>query len=498
MAQRWNPLTKTYEDDGTGLSEDPSGLGTPPPMSGPAAVAPPVAAVGGGGGITINTGMAPPEREASSSVERKVKGAGTQTADAAVADATEGVLAASDAAGETDERESLIRQYGAGELEMHAIQGGNRQADLDEERKRSVADFIEQDRQEIDKVAKAATKKNAARVDFWKGNKAGEIFAALLRGIDRAASSFRGETGPTGVDRIIDAKIDAHERMLVGEWEKSQEARAMKKTAHGDFLSELEKRKIAATNQSQAELTALNARVEKYLASLAPEKAEAARQQWQADFQLAQARLNQKSAEGYDKVVRHAETRRTGGPGQAPAIATLANGEQVAVASPEEGKALADSKAQADSIRAQANEVIKQIQGMDKGVFGTVKSVGGQRNDLNDVMEGFANALAAKKGDASPRAVTAQKDRFWPGMSETPEGLIERINAVAAEELRDHDARVKAAARAATPAATAIPGAQPGAAPAPAAAAAKPAPKKGDTTKLRSGRVVTFDGQRWQ
>jgi hypothetical protein len=454
MAQRWNPITKMYEDDGTGLSEDPTGLSTPPPMSGPAAVAPPVSAVGGGG-ITINTGTAPPEREISDSRERKVKGAETLAADAAVADATEDVIAASDAAGETDERESLIKQYGAGELELHAIQGGNRQAELDEERKRSVADFIEQDRQEIDKVAKAATKKNAARVDFWKGNKAGEIFAALLRGIDRAASSFRGETGPTGVDRIIDAKIDAHERMLVGEWEKSQEARAMKKTAHGDFLSELEKRKIAATNQSQAELTALNARVEKYLAALAPEKAEAARQQWQADFQLAQARLNQKSAEGYDKVVRHAETRRTGGPGQAPAIATLANGEQVAVASPEEGKQLADSKAQADSIRAQANEVIKQIQGMDKGMLGTVKSVGAQRNDLNDVMEGFANTLAAKKGDASPRAVTAQKDRFWPGVSETPEGLIERINAVAAEELRDHDARVTAAARAATPAAPA-------------------------------------------
>jgi hypothetical protein len=484
MAQRWNSITKTYEDDGTGLSEDPSGLSTPPPMSGPAAVAPPVSAVGGGG-ITINTGTAPPEREISDSRERKVKGAETQAADAAVADATEDVIAASDAGGQTDERESLIKQYGAGELELHAIQGGNRQAELDEERKRSVADFLEQDRQEIDKVAKAATKKNAARVDFWKGNKAGEIFAALLRGIDRAASSFRGETGPTGVDRIIDAKIDAHERMLVGEWEKSQEARAMKKAAHGEFLSELEKRKIAATNQSQAELTALNARVEKYLAALAPEKAEAARQQWQADFQLAQARLNQKSAEGYDKVVRHAETRRTGGPGQAPAIATLANGEQVAVASPEEGKALADSKAQADSIRAQANEVIKQIQGMDKGMLGTVKSVGAQRNDLNDVMEGFANTLAAKKGDASPRAVTAQKDRFWPGVSETPEGLIERINAVAAEELRDHDARVKAAARAATPAAPAAGApAKPAGAP-PAAAPGVETRALKDGTKVR-------------
>lgn len=434
------------------------------------------------GGIVINTGTAPPERETSFSEEQRRKSAASVAAGQAVKDANAEVIASRDAAAPVEDREALIRQYGAGEHELLAIQGANRQAEIEADRARAIADFREQDRQQIEQVAKAAKKKNEARVNFWEGNTAGKIFAAFLRGIDRAASSFRGESGPTGTDRLIDAKIDAHERMLIGEWEQEEKVRALKKADHEAYLSELERKKIEATNHSKAELEAMNARVEKYLQGLAPEKAAVARQQWQADYMAASARLDQKSEEGYDKVIRNAETRRMGGPGQTPAVAVDSKGNQVPVASEAEARDAASSKSQLDAVAERAQAAIKAVQDAGEGTLGTVPWMGEGRRGIDGALESLATAIASRKGDSSPAAIRAEKARFWPSRGTKPTELVGDLQRVLAEETSAHDARVKAAARA--PAATSQPAA-PG-----AGAAPKPAGDGVETRTLKDGTKV--------
>ncbi len=217
--------------------------------------------------------------------------------------------------------------------------------DAEAERQRVVGQHRQADDQEIEQARKAKVAAGSARADFWKGNTSGEILAHILRGIDRAASSFRGETGPTGVDRVIEAKIADHERKVVGEWEATKEANDLKRTNRAAYLQELDRRRIQAANQSMLELKLVEARTDKALAALGPERAKAAGETKTAAFQHGQALLERTRAEGYDGVTRRAETNRSPTATAGSNRPISAETREIAAASEEYGRLQARQKA---------------------------------------------------------------------------------------------------------------------------------------------------------
>jgi len=265
-----------------------------------------------GTGGTVISSLFPAKAPYEKTVGTEIRTPGQLTQDAALKVAVTGGAkeSAQEALGHVEQAEAAERANAAGnevtELERAKTEAANTEA----ERVRFVESARGADRDEIDKFTKEKIAAGRAKADFWKGNASGEVLAAFLRGLDRAASSFRGESGPTGVDRIIDAKIDAHERALVAQWEASREAHQLKKADRAAYEIELEKRKIHAGNQSAAELKLYAARRDKAIAALGPERARALADMAKATDAAAEARLDQRIAQNYDNISKIEETRR--------------------------------------------------------------------------------------------------------------------------------------------------------------------------------------------
>ncbi len=279
MAMRFNPATNQLEDDGTG-----TGITMFPPK---------------------------PAHEQAVTTEQRVQGDLSQDAAKNVAVTTGAKQNAQEAAAAVDVAESGVRAKHAGD-EVTELERAKAEADrLEAERVRFVEAGRGAAKEEADQIAKSKIAAGRGRADFWKGNATGEVLAAFLRGIDRAASSFRGETGPTGVDRIIEAKIDAHEKALISEWEASKEAHESRKADRAAYEIDLEKRKIHAGVQSAAELKTYAARRDKAIAALGPERAKAFAALAAASDAAAEARIDQRIAQSFDRITKIEETNRT-------------------------------------------------------------------------------------------------------------------------------------------------------------------------------------------
>lgn len=287
MAMRLNPATGQLEDDGTG-----SGLTVFPPK---------------------------PAHERTITTEQRIISPESQRATAQMAVASGAQLNANEQQAGLETAESGVTVAGATDKESEIKRLKLEQAAIAKEQDDHAKASAAADATEAADIAKKNIAKGRANADFWAGNAGGEIFAAVMRGIDRAASSFRGETGPTGVDRIIQAKMEAHERALIAEWEASKEGAESRAKGRAYHAARLAEKRLNATNQSAVELQVIGARVDRGLAALGPERAAAARAQKDAAEMRAAALIEQKRAEGYEELRRATEVSRspsaTGGGG---------------------------------------------------------------------------------------------------------------------------------------------------------------------------------------
>ncbi len=259
-----------------------------------------------------------PAFEQTVSTEQRTPSAQSQAAAVNVAVASGAKANAQEALGHVEGAEAGVRADAAGnevtELERAKIEAER----FETERVQFKEEAQAAAKERIEKIAKDKITAGRARADEWKGNAGGEMLAAFLRGIDRAASSFRGETGPTGVDRIFEAKTDAHEKALVAEWEASKEAHELKSSDVAAYEVELEKRRLNAHMGSAAELKVYAARRDKAIAALGPERAKALGDMAKANDAAAEARLDQHIGQSLDKITKLEQTKREGGTATAP------------------------------------------------------------------------------------------------------------------------------------------------------------------------------------
>ena len=304
----WNPISGQYEDD-------PLAVGTPALPAAPAPLAmpnitPPMGAVGAGSspGYVFPP---PPAFESTVSSERRIRTPSGVAADETARRAASAQVAAETQGSQAGAAEDIAR---GAELEERAstLEGQQAQNRLfEEEIARANAEGKSLDDEGIKKNAELRKKANGAETSQWGGNRAGEVIAALLRGIDRTASSYRGETGPSGVDRILQSATAAHEKKLVGEWEASEDAERKRRSNHGEYLTELHRRKGTAAQESLIELQVIGLRGERALLTQAPEKRAAASAQFKSALEAAGARELQKREDARDTINRVSRTDRS-------------------------------------------------------------------------------------------------------------------------------------------------------------------------------------------
>ena len=407
----------------------------------------------------------PPKPEYERTVEQRIESPESQTAAAKLAVASGAQLNANEQEAGVLQQEEAVKAQQAGDAAAALEQQKKDQADIEVQRQRFIGEAKASDAAEIKDVAQKRIAAGRARADYWKGNAAGEVFAALLRGIDRAASSFRGETGPTGVDRILEEKFAAHERALVGEWEASKEAHALKATDRAKYEGELARRKIEAANQSELEIKIIGARADKALAALGPERAGALKAQKDAAEMRAAALAEQKRAEGYEQITRvtnRSPTSAAGAAGNRP----LSPETREIAAGAEEYKRL----------QARQMELIKK----NGGKFPPLDTEDGQEFETND--KAMTTILQKPLGKSDSDASKAESLQDSPGKGGVILQSLGRKQGVKnyATSLRVNADRLSKDAQ--TKLALEGRGAVP-----PVAAPKKPPPKEGET--------VTFGGK---
>jgi len=419
MAMVFNPITKQWEDDGTGLDA----AAPVPGMEAPAApvLAPPVAATGGGGAIpaspsatTIQIGSTKPEFESTSSRQQLIKSPGAVAADADVA-ASQGAFMAGSAAQEGVERqEGEVKGQAATAEEFAREQSGLDVAALEEKRRKAIEMARAEDEDQIKQVGKAHKEKNDAEIDYFKGRPAAEIFAAILRGVDRAASSIRGESGPTGVDRVLGEKIAAYKAQKLGEWERAKEVRAAKKANSAEYQEELSRQEIAINNKLLAGLEVLRTRTEKLTAQLTPEKAAAMRQQRDAAFLNHEARARQENEQNYGKLQKFEETKRS--PTGVAGATDKANDTNVN--DPATGQAFgqADTPAQAK----EANTTLAAVENI-KGDVRRIAEINAQLPKKRNPLDPEVQALQSEKDGLISGLAPKYSQAFGAGAPSTAE-----------------------------------------------------------------------------
>lgn len=474
MAMVFDPISKQWIDDGTGLDASAPVPGMAPAAPAAPALAPPVLAAGEGGaapGTTIQIGSTKPEHETSASSQQLVKGAGSQAADAQVAASSGAFLAGSAAQEGVERQEGEVRGQAATAEEDARERAGLDMAALEEKRRLAIQAAQVEDDDQIKQVGKAHKEKNDAEIDYFKGRPAAEIFAAILRGVDRAASSFRGETGPTGVDRVLGEKIASYKAMKLGEWEKAKDVRAAKKANSAAYQEELTRQEIAINNKLLSGLEVLRARTEKLTAQLTPDRAAAMRQQRDAAFQNHEAHLRQEREQNYDKLSKFEQTNRsptTSGAAGKPAS--------------EETRGLVTGSETYDSLSARNEQIIAE----NGGKF-PVKGPLAQEFETNNLKmstvlqkplgKSDSDASRAEKLQASPGVGAVVRDRL--GDKTVVKNYLKALE-VNRKNLRDEAASMAKGEGKPGPSAAAAP-------------AAKPAVKP-----PAEGEVVRFGGKRYR
>ena len=309
MALRLNPLTGQYEEDG--LPFDPS---LPPPIEAPITefnqVAPGTGAGGGGGGAPpglpagtpyIQYGPATkPLREEETA--QKLKAPETSQAEVDLKAAETATDAASTALGEIEGKEADI-QWEHGQQVADTKRAMLSQAQTDEEHRRKRADdWLSQDRSLIEEEKKARIESGRAHESYWEGRPAAKFLTRVLLAVGSGANIMRGGTGAIEAEQWLDKQIAQHQHKLVGKWEATKEANALKRQNRGAYEAELERRKIAANNQNLLSLDLLENQTNAAIAGLSKEKQAAARALNEAQLNEKRKGLWLQNQEGYNRL----------------------------------------------------------------------------------------------------------------------------------------------------------------------------------------------------
>ena len=339
-----------------------------------------------------------PEHETTRVQEQRIESPQSAHAATQAAVASGAQLNANEQTAQVEAAESGVQQQEAGQKEAAFQALKVKQDEIEGQRQTFITEAKAADAAEIKDAADKHIAAGRARADYWKGNAAGEVFAAILRGIDRAASSFRGESGPTGVDRILEEKISAHERALVGEWEASKEAHELKAADRNKYEAELARRRIEAANQSELEIKLIGARAEKASAALGPERAGAIKAQRDAGEMKAVAALEQKRAADYDLLTKLSQTDRS-------PTATAGSNRPLST----ETRELAAAAEEYKRLQARQTELLNK----NGGKFPPLDSEDGQEFDTND--KAMTTILQKPLGKADSDALKAEGLQAAPG-----------------------------------------------------------------------------------
>lgn len=299
----FNPTTQRWEDDKGNPVPAPPGAPAPAPAV-PAPLFGPK-----------------PEHESTTVVENRIMSPASEEARKNVALATGGVANAQDAVTDVKVEEAGRAATAASDEAALLTDQKNRQWEADQAEKRERDAWLADQKRGVEEDAAAKRKAGAARADYWKGNEAGEVAVALFRGIQEGAQAYQGRSGPTGVERIVEAKMDAHERKLVGEYEATAEARRLKKENYQEWERGRALVRIAAEKQNAAELATIRSHAEAFAKQLGPEKERAIGALSQKLEQLGNARLDQKLAAEGDQVFKRSTTNRDPTAGRATGAA---------------------------------------------------------------------------------------------------------------------------------------------------------------------------------
>lgn len=284
------------------MATDPR-TGLPLPAS-PVSPAPPTAA-------PLVFPPARPLHESTSTSEQKIESPASAAARLGEVAAEEAVATAREAVTDVNARIAGTEAAGATAVagQMKKDIAAKREREANDEVKRQQ--FLDGLREGIEKRTEAKKKAGAARADFWDGNAAGEVAVAIFRGIQSGIQSYRGQSGPTDAERIVEAKLAAHERKLIGAWEAEEENQRLKKEDFDRWEAGRALVAAKAAAESAEEIALIKARAEAFAKSLTPEQQRAMGDLTAKLETLENRHRDRKFAEGYDKSVKFSSTNRS-------------------------------------------------------------------------------------------------------------------------------------------------------------------------------------------
>jgi hypothetical protein len=304
-------------------------------------------------------------------VEQKQPGPGVPAAEALLRGTEAAVDAASGREGAVETDEARVRKQYADERVAELARQRDEAAAAEAARQKIVADHMAADNDEIEREKKARIDAGKARTSYWEGRPGAEIFTRLLQVIGGTAHDASGQGGPSPVERALEANMAAHEKRLVGAWEATREANALRRQNRTAYEAELERRRIAATNQSLLSIGLIDEQLNAAIAGLSPEKQAAARQAKDAATAEVRARAELKRQEGYNALVKAMEfAPGAGGAGHA------LTGPQAEAAGALSGMATALSKFRSAKVSQEALEKWRSNQTLSAGAERSAQSGG--------------------------------------------------------------------------------------------------------------------------
>lgn len=326
MARRFDPVLKQWidEPDAPGALPDPTAM---PGVAAPELRADPAGAVPN---VAVNFPQKP-LAEVETEATRRTAAPRTVQAESDLVAAQGATDAASTRVGEVEGNEALVHKQYADEASAEKARQLEQVKQDEAARQQLVQSHQAADDKEIEQERNARLDAGKARATYWEGRPGAEVFTRLLQVIGGVAHDLSGRAGPSPVDQVLEANISAHEKRLVGAWEATKEANALRRTNRAAYMTELDRQRIAAANQSLLSLDLIGEQLNAAIAGLSKEKQQAARQAADASLneQRAQVRLGRQQI--YDVMSKRSETQRTLGEGAgAPPLANREDVEAVA------------------------------------------------------------------------------------------------------------------------------------------------------------------------
>lgn len=323
MAQVYNPITKQYEDDGTGLSTDPSGLATPPDVTSvapppamgnpsaspvPAAPAvPPLLARPAPAPVNVTVGTPKPvwETKSGGSTRQAVQGDASKAAEKQLDTAQQADIEATQRAGNVDVVEASLTATTEEQKQAEKVAEVARKAAAEAKRNEDRQKWLRGERSLVD--AEIAAKKRSVdpKADLFQGRPVAKTFSNILSFLGEIAAGVAqrgGYEGKNRVDTTLDKIVADHKAKLVADWESKVDNKKLFKENQAAWELAKDRVETAAINDSQARLDLLTGQLTAEIAKLGPDKKRAATDVLNAAKAKQDAEREAERAQKYDKM----------------------------------------------------------------------------------------------------------------------------------------------------------------------------------------------------